>query len=54
MFMILSVPGEGRELTRLENLNIRAKYPWVAQWYRSLDEAGQGRVAQFLFGRYGA
>ena len=40
--------GEGRELSRLQNLMIRTKYPKVEQWYRSLDEAGRGRVDRFL------
>ena len=32
--------GEGRELTRLENMYVRIKYPNVEQWYYNLDEEG--------------
>ncbi len=35
--------GEGRGLTRLENLHIRTKYPEVEQWYDSLDRNGRQR-----------
>ena len=45
--------GEGRKLTRLQNLQIRTKYPKVEQWYKHLDENGRGRVDRFLAERYG-
>jgi hypothetical protein len=32
--------GEGRELTRLETLRIRTKYPAVEDWYESLNLKG--------------
>ncbi len=44
--------GEGRKLSRLQNLKIRTKYPKVDQWYRHLDEAGRNRVDHFLVERY--
>lgn len=40
--------GEGRELTRLENLRIRTRYPEVEDWYESLDQAGKRRVTNYL------
>lgn len=36
--------GEGRALTRLENLRVRTKYPEVELWYDSLDREGRQRV----------
>lgn len=45
--------GQGRKLTRLQNLKIRTKYPKVEQWYKSLDEAGRKRVNRFLIKNYG-
>ena len=30
--------GEGRKLTRLQNLQIRTKYPKVEQWYKALND----------------
>lgn len=45
--------GQGRKLTRLQNLKIRTKYPKVEQWYKSLDDAGRERVNRFLVEKYG-
>jgi hypothetical protein len=45
--------GQGRKLTRLQNLKIRTKYPEVEQWYKSLNEAGRKRVDRFLIENYG-
>lgn len=45
--------GEGRKLTRLQNLQIRTKYPKVEQWYKHLGEAGRERVDRFLVENYG-
>lgn len=45
--------GEGRKLTRLQNLKIRTQYPEVEQWYKHLDEAGRERVNRFLIKNYG-
>jgi hypothetical protein len=45
--------GEGRKLTRLQNLQVRTKYPKVEQWYMHLDEDGRKRVDGFLIGKYG-
>ena len=45
--------GEGRKLTRLQNLKIRTQYPEVEQWYKHLDEAGRERVNRFLIENYG-
>ena len=44
--------GQGRKLTRLQNLMVRTKYPKVDQWYKSLNEAGQERVDLFLLAKY--
>jgi hypothetical protein len=44
--------GQGRKLTRLQNLMVRTKYPKVDQWYKSLNEAGQERVDRFLLAKY--
>lgn len=40
--------GDGVELTRLQNLRVRTKYPKVEQWYGSLDDAGRQRIDSFL------
>jgi len=40
--------GEGRKLTRLQNLQVRTKYPKVEQWYQHMDENGKKRVDSFL------
>jgi hypothetical protein len=45
--------GEGRKLSRLQNLMVRTKYPKVEQWYKSLNEAGRERIDRFLFQKYG-
>lgn len=45
--------GEGRKLTRLQNLKIRTQYPEVEHWYKHLDEAGRERVNRFLIKKYG-
>jgi hypothetical protein len=45
--------GEGRKLTRLQNLKIRTQYPEVEQWYKHLDENGRERVNRFLIENYG-
>ena len=45
--------GEGRELTRLQNLHVRTKYPKVEQWYNSLDQEGRRRIDSFLLENYG-
>ena len=40
--------GEGQDLTPLENMHIRIKYPEVGQWYESLDEAGKREGGSIL------
>jgi len=45
--------GEGHELTRLQNLRVRTKYPKVEQWYNSLDYEGRRRIDSFLLENYG-
>jgi len=45
--------GERQELTRLESLHIRTKYPNVELWYDSLDSAGKQVWNNFCYERYG-
>jgi hypothetical protein len=45
--------GQGRKLTRLQNLKIRTKYPKVEQWHKSLNDAGRERIDRSLVENYG-
>jgi hypothetical protein len=46
--------GEGKELSALEVMHIKLRYPKLEQWYGALQVDGKRRVECYLLRRYGA